>query len=127
MRFANYKIRLANKVLAAVKKLVAPVPHQKGTDLWVSMFQNGREQGYSLCVMPPTDSEKPTQTVYFSQSRGSDSLVVYAEHKGWTPNPQAASKYAWEDWKQFSENEATTKGAQYIVDRLGLVEERLKD
>jgi len=120
MRIDTYKIKLANKVLAAVKKLLAPVEHPRGSSLFLGMFQNGREQGYSLCYIPPIKSSVSIQTVYFSESRGSDNLVVYREREGKMPWPQAASENAWGTVKAFHPDKATTDGAKYIVECLGL-------
>ena len=63
-------IATAQKVLSAANKI------SRKMDLRLKMYSNGREQGYALYPSKYLGM-KHTPMVAFSESRGSDSIVVY--------------------------------------------------
>lgn len=64
-------LKVASKILNTVKKLLREKNIK--TDAWVEAYSNCREQGY--CIRALVGVER--LSISFSESRGSDQIVVY--------------------------------------------------
>ena len=67
--------RVADKVLTLVKKL--GVQGVTAGEVYVNAYANGREQGHHLIVYRLQGGAPVSRAVSFSESRGSDQIVVY--------------------------------------------------
>ena len=76
MKINSYKIKMAQKFLNQLKKEIAKIKTKE--DLVLDMYANGREAGYHLsCYTFPGIGIVRSWGCSFSESRGSDQLVVY--------------------------------------------------
>jgi hypothetical protein len=103
----SHKTAKAVAVLAYVYDIVEEMPFH------IEQYCNGREQGFALCDF------KTAKKVVFSESRNSDSIVVYCgglmdfSMQGNTPSDKAY----YENSHSFKYDEAH-KAASFIVDFL---------
>lgn len=105
----RHKLSVANKVLNAISRL------SKGHKFILETYSNGREQGYALLI-DKTYSKK----VAFSESRGSDHIVVFfgnSDDFDFIGNVPSYNVY--KTAKFFSPYE-TEKAANFIIEQLTL-------
>lgn len=88
----HYSLKQAKGLL---DKVLADQRFNKFSDILVSSYQNGREQGYSLSYKDTNTSE--TVVVSFGQQRNSDDLIIYQG----SPNDVCISEDAYRNSKYF--------------------------
>ncbi len=76
MKIDTYKIRVAHKVLKAIRAKLSKVS-AGDNHLHLEHYQNGREQGYLVVNYPTPSLKMVTKWVAFSENRNSDNIVVY--------------------------------------------------
>lgn len=122
MRIDCGKIRPAQKVLTAIKKIVAKIPNKKTRTglaqnyLALSCYQNCREQGFMVSNWR-TGGRGEHRWVAFSENRNSDSIVVYPSQKDEGMPFTSITDESWQARRFFGPDEAE-KAAAFCVKHL---------
>jgi len=103
---------VADKVARRVGKLMHEIKRDHySQEAYLYPYQNGREHGYVLWV------ENDLPAFLFSESRGSDQIVVYEDTEWFCFGATAPSEEAYEN-KKFFRYDQIEKAAEYIVKRV---------
>lgn len=113
-------LKVADRVLAAFRKLVANV---EGESLTVKSWSNGREQGYCISNSAGVDM-KAWRMVVFAEARGSDDIIViggtWNDFDITTHQPNDATwekerRVRWKDYKG---------AAKLVAEAIGIAKEK---
>jgi hypothetical protein len=103
---------VADKVARRVGKLMHEIKRDHySQEAFLYPYQNGREHGYALWV------ESDIPAFIFSESRGSDQIVVYEDKEWFCFGAAAPSEEAYKNSKHFRYDQIE-KAAEYIVKRV---------
>ena len=123
MKIDKYKFALADKVLAALRRIPSAY------DGWVTAYSNGREQGYVLHVFLRGPNLPTELAVTFSENRNSDDVVVYPIDmtKMMERTDKEGEKLADEAWRTRKLFQSVQDAAQHVLRTLKAQESKAAD
>jgi len=119
----HYSLKHANKILNRLFSILGEAESETEARVIVECWSNGREQGYFLRKFPV--SELNQYCVCFAQQRNSDELVVLCGPLDcFDITTNMPNKEIWSQQKCFEDDD---EAVAYIIDKLGVIDEAIKN